>query len=103
MKVYKLKREMTIPVSIERAWSFFSDPRNLKIISPPEMNFIVLTNPLPDNIHSGLLVEYSITPLFGIRTKWVTEIKEIQEPFAFVDEQKSGPYSFWRHKHSFIE
>jgi ligand-binding SRPBCC domain-containing protein len=103
MKVYKLKREMTIPVPIERAWSFFSDPGNLKVISPPEMNFVVLTEPLPDNIHSGLLIEYSLTPLFGIRTKWITEIKEVNEPFFFIDEQKSGPYSLWRHKHSFVQ
>ena len=42
-----------------------------------------------------------MSPLLGIKTKWITEIKEVNEPHFFIDEQRKGPYSFWRHKHAF--
>jgi ligand-binding SRPBCC domain-containing protein len=103
MKVYKFKREMVIPVAIDKAWEFFSDPRNLKLITPPEMDFIVLTKYLPRDIYSGLNIEYSVTPIFGIKSRWITEIVDVKEPHSFTDIQKKGPYSMWRHRHSFSE
>ena len=35
--------------------------------------------------------------------KWITEITDVNEPYSFVDIQKSGPYKFWRHEHTFVE
>ena len=32
---------------------------------------------------------------------WVSEIKHVQAPNYFVDEQRSGPYQFWYHQHIF--
>ncbi|MEO5571651.1 MAG: SRPBCC family protein [Bacteroidia bacterium] len=103
MKIFTLKREIIVPVSISEAWLFFSDPRNLKKITPPEMDFTILTENLPDKVYSGLVIEYSVSPLLGIKTKWVSEIKKVNEPTFFIDEQRKGPYSFWMHKHSFEE
>lgn len=102
MKVHVFKREMIIPVSVSEAWDFFSDPRNLKKITPPEMNFKILTKNLPDRIYSGLLIKYSLTPVFGIKANWVTEIKNVKENEFFIDQQLEGPYALWEHKHSFI-
>ena len=54
---------------------------------------------VPDSIFTGQLIEYRLNvPLLG-RTRWVTEIKEVKEGFAFVDEQKAGPYKSWLHRH----
>jgi ligand-binding SRPBCC domain-containing protein len=103
MKIFLLKREVIIPVSISEAWLFFSDPRNLKTITPPKMDFKILTKNLPQKIYSGLMIDYAVRPLAGIKTKWVTEIKEVNEPYVFIDEQHKGPYSFWRHSHTFKE
>ena len=103
MKVYNLERKTTLPISIDKAWSFFSDPRNLAKITPETMNFEILTQNLPKSIYSGLLVQYTVTPLLGLKMKWLTEIKHVKEPFYFIDEQKSGPYSLWYHEHSFSE
>ena len=42
-----------------------------------------------------------VAPLVWVR--WVTEITVAEERRAFVDEQRSGPYRFWHHRHSFEE
>jgi ligand-binding SRPBCC domain-containing protein len=34
---------------------------------------------------------------------WLSEIKHIREPYAFVDEQRSGPYKLWYHYHELKE
>ena len=41
MKVHVLKQEQRLPVSREEAWAFFSTPRNLDDITPPDAGFEV--------------------------------------------------------------
>ena len=31
--------EQKLPVTIEEAWSFFTSPKNLNLITPPDVNF----------------------------------------------------------------
>ena len=38
MKIYTLERTEFLPVSLETAWDFFSNPSNLPRITPPELN-----------------------------------------------------------------
>ena len=83
-----------------QAWDFFSNPANLRLITPPEMKFR-LTSPVPAKIYPGLIITYRVTPLFGIPVNWVTEITNVKEPFYFVDEQRFGPYAIWHHEHHF--
>ena len=101
MKTYSLKREQFIAADTEAVWNFFSNPHNLSVITPPEMNFKVLTENLPPKIYSGMIIQYSVSPLFNIKLNWTTEIKDITERVFFIDEQKKGPYLFWQHKHTF--
>ena len=100
MKLYRLERSQTLPISVELAWSFFSDPRNLSEITPPSLGLRV-TSDLPDRMHEGMIISYRLHPLFGVRLSWVTEITHVDEPTAFVDEQRFGPYRFWHHLHTF--
>jgi ligand-binding SRPBCC domain-containing protein len=51
------------------------------------------------SIFSGQIIQYKVSPVFGISTKWVTEITHVKEKEYFVDEQRFGPYSLWHHKH----
>ena len=94
--------EQMLPGGIEQVWRFFSDPRNLAKITPPGMNFSV-TSDAPDRIYPGLIITYKVSPLLGIPVNWVTEITQVQEPFYFIDEQRSGPYAIWHHEHRFRE
>jgi ligand-binding SRPBCC domain-containing protein len=48
---------------------------------------------------AGQIIQYIVTPVFGIPMKWVTEITHVKDNSYFVDEQRFGPYSLWHHKH----
>ena len=50
-------------------------------------------------MYPGQIIEYVVTPVAGIKTKWVTEITHVKDLEYFVDEQRFGPYSLWHHKH----
>lgn len=102
MYLKHLKKIQIIPIDIDTCWKFFSDPKNLTIITPPEMNFQILTD-LPEEIYPGLIIQYKVTPIFSIQFNWVTEITQTQKPYYFIDEQRFGPYKFWHHQHHFKE
>ena len=89
-----------LPMTMADAWNFFSSPANLSKITPKEMNFVV-TSRLPEKVYPGLIITYKVSPLLGIPLSWVTEITHVNEPFIFVDEQRTGPYSIWHHEHHF--
>ncbi len=89
-----------LPITAEEAWDFFSTPANLSKITPKAMNFVI-TSKLPEKIYPGLIITYRISPVFGIPMTWVTEITQVNNPFFFVDEQRSGPYAIWHHEHHF--
>ncbi len=100
MKIYTLKREQVLPISMDTAWEFFCDPHNLAKITPKWMNFTVLSD-VPSCMHPGMVVRYHVYPLGPFPLQWVTEITHVQEPYYFVDEQRFGPYKFWHHQHHF--
>ncbi|HEX8904281.1 MAG TPA: SRPBCC family protein [Longimicrobiaceae bacterium] len=100
MKLHVLEARQLLPISLEDAWEFFSDARNLARITPPWLGFEV-TSELPERMYAGMLVTYRIRPLLGVPVRWVTEITHADEPYLFVDEQRAGPYRFWHHQHLF--
>ena len=67
------------------------------------MNFKVLSFTGQPELHSGQIIQYRVSVLPFVRMKWVSEIANVNEPFEFTDIQKSGPFSFWQHRHSFRE
>lgn len=98
--IYELKRVQKVPVSVEKAWEFFSSPKNLAVITPKEMGFIIKSK-VPEKMYSGLLIDYTVKPLLGIPLPWQTEILEVDELKSFVDNQNKGPYKLWHHTHIF--
>ena len=72
MKIYTLKSKQNLPISVEEAWQFLSDPRNLKTITPDYMGFKILSG-ADRPMYPGQLIQYIVTPVAGIKTKWVTE------------------------------
>lgn len=100
--MHLLEREQVLPVSLDQAWEFFSSPRNLNEITPPELGFRIEScedKPLFD----GQIITYRVrlAPLVWVR--WVTEIKSVVVRSSFIDEQRAGPYRFWHHRHVFEE
>jgi ligand-binding SRPBCC domain-containing protein len=102
VKTYHLKFEQNLPIPLEEAWNFFSSPLNLPKITPPQMKFVVTSNyDEGTKMYPGMIITYKLTPLFGIKMNWMTEITHVKEPEYFVDEQRFGPYALWHHQHHF--
>ena len=102
MSLHRFETVQVLPVDRAEAWAFFSNPRNLSVITPPEMGFEI-TEEVPEHVHPGLIVVYRVRPLLGIPVTWVTEITAVVEEELFVDDQRIGPYRFWHHQHHFRE
>ena len=98
MKVYTFHKKQNLPISVDQAWEFLSNPANLKTITPDYMSFDILSG-ADRPMYSGQIIQYIVTPVLGIKTKWVTEITHVMDKKYFVDAQRFGPYSLWHHKH----
>ena len=102
MKTYQFKAKQFLPITINEAWDFFSNPNNLPKIIPPWLNFEVTTQ-LESRMYAGMIITYLVRPILNIPATWVTEITQVHVPNFFVDEQKFGPYKLWHHQHVFRE
>ena len=100
MAVYTFARSQEITAALDDVWEFISSPKNLKRITPEYMGFDIITPNLPDKMYNGMIISYKVSPIFGIKLLWVSEIKHIREKKFFVDEQRFGPYKLWHHQHS---
>ena len=98
MKIYNKKGRIQLPISMDVAWEFLTDPKNLKKITPPYMGFIIESG-AAQPMFAGQIIQYIVTPLLGIKTKWVSEITHYKHKHYFVDIQLYGPYALWHHKH----
>ncbi|WP_445725675.1 SRPBCC family protein [Flavobacterium sp.] len=96
--VYRLSSKQKLPISVEQAWEFLSNPKNLKAITPSYMGFDIISG-ADKPMFAGQIIQYIVTPVFGIKTNWVTEITQVIDKQYFVDEQRFGPYALWHHKH----
>jgi len=72
------------------------------LITPPSLK-LNITSELPDRMHTGMIITYTVAPLLNLSITWVTEITHVDKPDIFIDEQRFGPYKFWHHQHKFKE
>ena len=94
-----LEREQWVSAGIEETFSFFANAANLEAITPPFLDFSIVSPP-PIVMHEGTLVEYRLG-LFGIPIGWLTRIEEWVPERSFTDVQLRGPYALWVHRHRF--
>ena len=98
--LHQLKRQQIVPATLQEVWAFFSNPRNLNEITPPDLRFEIIFGG-EETMYQGQIMAYKIQLLPLIHTRWLTEITQVKEPFYFADRQQLGPYSFWLHEHFF--
>jgi ligand-binding SRPBCC domain-containing protein len=101
--MYKLERIQNIPIDLKKAWSFFSSPDNLKLITPDNLNFNVLAKSDAGEMYPGMIITYTLSPLFHVSVNWATEITQVKDFKYFIDNQIKGPYKIWHHEHHFKE
>lgn len=98
--IYTIKTKQFLRANIDTVWKFMSSPKNLAKITPSYMGFHILTDEEDiKTAYSGQIIEYTVSPVLGIKMYWLTEITHLVEKKYFVDEQRFGPYSFWHHQH----
>jgi ligand-binding SRPBCC domain-containing protein len=96
---HRLERTQIVAAPRSEVFEFFSAARNLQILTPPFLNFQIVT-PEPIQMTRNTHIEYRIA-LGGVPMRWLTEISVWEPNERFVDSQLSGPYSLWHHLHEF--
>lgn len=103
MKTYQKSWTTLLPLTMDEAWSFFSRPENLELITPNHMKFNILSKSIYSEMYEGMIIRYTVNPLLNIPVHWTTEITHNKENQYFVDEQRSGPFALWHHEHHFVQ
>jgi ligand-binding SRPBCC domain-containing protein len=97
--LWSLRAETIVPRPLDETFAFFSDAANLERLTPPWLEFRILT-PQPIPMHEGAHIDYRIV-LYGLPIPWETRIDVWEPGRRFVDRQVRGPYRWWHHEHRF--
>jgi ligand-binding SRPBCC domain-containing protein len=98
-RTHLLERRQRIQLPVDEAFAFYGDAINLELITPPWLEFEVIT-PRPIEMGVGTLIEYRLK-LHRVPVRWRTRIEAWEPPHRFVDVQVRGPYTLWEHTHTF--
>jgi ligand-binding SRPBCC domain-containing protein/predicted DCC family thiol-disulfide oxidoreductase YuxK len=98
---HTLDTRIRLPQPRDEVFPFFCDANNLERITPDELEFSIET-PAPIDLRQGARIRYRLK-LWGVPFSWETEITCWEPPYRFVDEQASGPYRRWVHRHELVE
>ena len=85
MKLYQLHKTQKLPISLDIAWEFLCNPANLSKLTPKKMNMTIVSG-ADRPMYAGQVLQYSVTPLPGYKTKWVSEITQYEDKKYFVDD-----------------
>lgn len=96
---FVLRAEVTVPSPRGEVFDFFSDARNLELLTPPFMRFRVRTEEQID-MDVGTVIEYDLR-IRGVPVRWQSLVRKWDPPTSFEDEQIRGPYLRWHHTHEF--
>ena len=98
-KPFTFWRKQIVNVSSDNVFEFFSNPFNMRQITPPHLQLEIL-NSYPIMMHDGLHLDFTFKrSLF--RMAWVLELTD-WNPLnkTFTEQQIKGPFQTWTHKHT---
>jgi ligand-binding SRPBCC domain-containing protein len=112
--VHVYEAEQWVAAPLETVFRFFSDPRNLSVISPPssgaKLKSLRLISPTLPGITgaermaaagSEIQVSFRLLPYFPVRGSWTARIIDFEWLGHFRDIQVAGPFKQFDHTHSF--
>lgn len=94
---HSLDTKIRLPQPPEELFPFFSDAANLELITPPELGFSIVSSDRL-RLDTGAHIRYRLR-LWGVPFGWTTRIGAWAPPHQFIDEQLSGPFKRWQHRH----
>ncbi|CAI2719214.1 TIGR01777 family oxidoreductase [Nitrospina watsonii] len=98
---HALRMEQWVPQPLNTMFEFYSDAKNLEVLTPPFLNFQVLGQSTRQ-MEEGTRINYRLQ-LYGIPFRWQSVIMDWKSGRRFSDIQVVGPYWLWHHTHEFIE
>ena len=60
--MYRYTSRQELPTTMEQAWTFLSDPKNLKRITPDYMGFDIISG-AERKMFPGQIIQYRLTPI----------------------------------------
>jgi uncharacterized protein (TIGR01777 family) len=96
---FELTSETTIDAPLDQTFRFFSDARNLGLLTPPAMGLRI--DGTPPAMAEGACIDYRIRVGPVPSLAWRTRIVKWEPGRCFVDVQERGPYASWWHEHAF--
>jgi ligand-binding SRPBCC domain-containing protein len=94
--------EQWLPYPTEQVFAFFADPANLPPLMPRwQRARVERTSPTAMTAGEGSLITISFRPipLVPVRLEWDAYIAEFHWNDFFCDEQRRGPFHYFRHCH----
>jgi hypothetical protein len=95
---FELRTTTVVPAPVEETFRFFSDARNLGLITPRAMKFRI--QGAPPAIATDAVIAYRLR-VGPFPVRWRSRIVNWAPPRRFVDIQETGPYRCWWHEHAF--
>lgn len=87
-----------INAPVEVVWKFHERPDVLQLLTPPWQPLQVIRR--EGGLGVGAITEFRLL-LGPLPLRWLARHTEYEKYRLFTDEQISGPFEFWRHRHRF--
>lgn len=84
--MYSIHTKQKHPITIDKAWEFFSDPKNLNIITPESMKFVTLSGD-ERKMFTGQIKKFDKDLKYT--KKWVPELETSKYPKPIVDHKEA--------------
>lgn len=93
------RHTFSVQAPLAEVASFHARSRSMGAITPPPV--IVRIQNAPAVLGEGDEMAFTLWLLF-LPIRWIARIQDVT-PTGFTDVQTKGPFSSWKHKHSFVQ
>ena len=98
--IQKFVWETQLPFTKETVFAWHTRPGAFQRLNPPWRPVIV--RDAPKSLHVGERVTIALPVIGRVTIPWTLEHTEFEEGSLFCDEQVTGPFDSWHHRHAFI-